>query len=170
MKTNKKLSQVLYALFLLVSISIFQSQLYATNYYVSKTGNDNNPGTQQAPFLTIGKAASIAVAGDVVNIGEGTYEETLRPANSGTAGNPIVFQAIPGEKVIITAMQALNGFTSDGGNIYKTTVNWDLQQRNFVMSGNTAMDLARWPNNTDQDRFSPNGVRNDKQYSWACEF
>ena len=65
------------------------------------------------------------------------------------------------EKVVITAMDALSGWTSDGGTIFKTTVNWDLGQSNFVMSGTTAMDLARWPNNTDGDRMTINSIRND---------
>lgn len=137
------------------------SLVFAKDIYVAKNGNDNNAGTLEAPYLTISKAAQVAVAGDHVYIREGNYEETLRPANSGTAGNPITFQSYQNEKVVITAMQALSGFTSDGGNVYKKTVDWDLDQRNFVMQGQTAMDLARWPNNTDGDRFTLNSLRND---------
>lgn len=135
--------------------------IIAKDIYVAKSGNNNNVGTESEPFLTISKAASVAIAGDNVYIREGTYEETVTPANSGTAGNPITFQSIPGEKVIISAMEALSGWTSDGGNRYKTTTTWDLGQRNFVMRGTTALDLARWPNNTDGDRFTLNSLRND---------
>ena len=137
------------------------STIYAKDIYVTKSGNDNNAGTQAAPYLTISKAAQVAVAGDKVFIGAGTYEETLKPSNSGTASYPIVFQSIPGEKVIITAMQALSGWTADGGGRYKKTLTWDLDQRNFVMNGAQALDLARWPNNTDGDRFTLNSLRND---------
>jgi hypothetical protein len=152
---NKKLLSI--GLLCLLTINT----IFAKDIYVTKTGNDNNAGTQAAPYLTISKAAQVAVAGDNVFIGAGTYEETLKPSNSGTASNPIVFQSIPGEKVIITAMQALSGWTSDGNGIWKTTINWDLGQRNFVMRGTTVLDLARWPNNTDGDRFTLNSVRND---------
>ena len=148
-------------IFKILLLIVSFSNAFAKNIYVSKTGNDNNSGTQAAPYLTISKAASVAVAGDIVFIGGGTYEETLKPANSGQNGTPITFQSLPGEKVIITAMQALKGWTSDGNGIWKTTTNWDLGQRNFVMRGTTVLDLARWPNNTDGDRFTLNSVRND---------
>lgn len=134
---------------------------YATNYYVTKAGNDDNDGSQESPFLTISKAASLAMAGDIVYIGEGTYEETITPSYSGTDGNPITFQSINGEKVIVSAMQAISGWTSDGGERYKTQLDWDLDQRNFVMNGATVLDLARWPNNEDGDRFTLNSLRND---------
>ena len=128
--------------------------------YVAKNGNDSNPGTVTNPYLTLDKAASTAIAGDVVHIREGTYEETLAPANSGTSGNPIIFQSYPGEDVTITAMQALSGWPLDSGVIYKTTVAWDLGQKNMVMFNGCALDLARWPNNTDDDPWTQNSLRN----------
>ena len=132
----------------------------STVYHVSKDGSDENPGTQELPFLTISKAAGLIQAGDTCIIHAGTYEETLQPAKSGQEGFPIVFQAAENEKVIITAMQALSDWTIDQGAIYKTTVDWDLGQKNFVMNGSTACDLARWPNNTDNDPFTLNSLRN----------
>lgn len=131
-----------------------------TVYHVSKNGDDTNDGSLEHPFLTISKAAGLVQAGDTVYIHEGTYEETLTPANSGTAGIPIVFASYPGDKVIITAMQDLSGWAKDNGQVYKTTVDWDLGQYNFVMDGTTACDLARWPNNTDGDPFTLNSKRN----------
>ena len=71
--------------------------------YVAKTGLDTNPGTAASPYLTVSKAATVAVAGDVVYIGQGVYEETLTPANSGTSGNPIIFQSEPGDEVQMIA-------------------------------------------------------------------
>jgi len=140
---------------------LINSGLFATDYHVAKTGDDSNAGTEESPFLTIGKAASIAVGGDVVIIHEGTYEETIRPANSGTDTAPIVFRGVDGDRVIVTTMQALEGFTQEAGDIYKVNVGWNLRQSNFVMNGSTAMDLARWPNNTDGNPFTLNSLRND---------
>lgn len=149
-------NQTFLALFLLVGINAF-----AKDIYVAKNGNDNNDGSIENPYLTISKAATIAVAGDVVYIREGTYEETLTPTNSGTAGNPIVFQSYPGEKVIISAMEALSGWTQDSGSIYKTTISFsDLGQNNFVVNDKTALNLARWPNKTTDDPFILNSIRN----------
>lgn len=47
--------------------------LVANQYYVSVTGSDTNPGTQAAPFNTISKAMSVALAGDLIYVRAGTY-------------------------------------------------------------------------------------------------
>jgi len=64
---------------------------HAENIYVSKTGDDTNPGTEAQPFKTIAKASQVAQAGDIIIIGGGTYEELLEPARSGSAGSPITY-------------------------------------------------------------------------------
>ena len=152
--------KVKHKLFLLVAFFMLSS-IYSKNIYVAKDGDDSNPGTEELPYLTISKAASIAVAGDVVFIKKGTYEETLSPSNSGLAGSPIIFQSYPGDQVIISAMEALSGWTQDNGSIYKTTITFaSLGQENFVMNGETACVLARWPNKTDEDPFKLNSLRN----------
>jgi len=148
-----------YYLFLLLTL-LFSLSSVSQEIYVAKNGNDSNAGTINSPYLTISKAATEAVAGTTVFIREGTYEETLSPSNSGTSGNPIIFQSYPNEKVIISAMQSLSGWTNDSGSIYYTDVTWDLGQDNFVMNDQTAMDLARWPNNVDGLPFTLNSRRN----------
>ncbi|WP_347840728.1 T9SS type A sorting domain-containing protein [uncultured Draconibacterium sp.] len=143
------------------SVSLVSEKgIAGNNYYVSKDGDDGNNGAFETPFLTISKAAAAAGAGDTVFIREGNYEETLSPTNSGLPGFPVVFTSYPGEKVVISAMQALNNWQADEGSIYKTSVDWSLGQENFVMHETTALDLARWPNNTDGDVFTPNSKRN----------
>ncbi len=160
MKKNSTLKTLLKKI-MLVLVIILSSNLSARDIYVSKTGNDSNSGTLSKPYKTIAKASAIAQPGDVIIIGEGTYEEIIKPARSGVAGKPITYIAKSGEKVIISAMQALSGWQNDSGSIYKIKIDWDLGQENFVMNGNTAMDLARWPNNTDGKPFTLNSLRND---------
>ena len=70
-------------------------------YYVAKSGNDNNPGTKEKPWLTIQKAANTAVAGNTVYVMEGTYKERVNVKNSGSSGKWITFAAYPGHKVTI---------------------------------------------------------------------
>jgi parallel beta-helix repeat protein len=73
-----------------------------TRYWVATTGSDTNPGTATEPFRTINHAAQVAVAGDVVTIRAGTYEETVQVKNSGTASRRIVFQAERRGEVLLT--------------------------------------------------------------------
>lgn len=85
---------------------------YAATYYIAKTGNDNNPGTEASPWLTIQKAANTMVAGDTVYVKQGTYTERITPKNSGSPGKYITYQNYPGHKVII---QSPNTWTYDCG-------------------------------------------------------
>jgi len=63
----------------------------ATDYYVATTGSDSSPGTQSQPFKTIRKASQVATAGTTVHVGAGTYTETIRTKNNGTASSRIRF-------------------------------------------------------------------------------
>lgn len=56
--------------------------LIAKEYHVAKSGSDTNPGTVEAPFLTISKAAMVLNAGDTVTVHSGTYREWVSPRNS----------------------------------------------------------------------------------------
>ncbi|WP_366182554.1 right-handed parallel beta-helix repeat-containing protein [Flavobacterium ovatum] len=146
---------------LLIPLILVFFNSFAKDIYVSKDGNDANAGTLISPYLTITKAANVAVAGDVVYIRQGTYQEVLKPINSGSVGQPIIFQSYPGEQVILSAMKALSGWTKTTGSIYKTTVPFTvLGQQNFIMNDNTALTLARWPNKTSADPFVLNSIRN----------
>jgi len=70
----------------------------AATYYVSQQrGSAGNNGTSQAtPKATIAQITALTLAGnDIIYIGPGTYAETITPGQSGTAGNPITWQADP---------------------------------------------------------------------------
>jgi len=70
-------------------------------YYVAPSGNDGNPGTEAQPFRTIGQGVGVARAGDTVYVREGTYYERVIVRSSGTADDPIVISAYPGERPVI---------------------------------------------------------------------
>lgn len=64
-------------------------------YYVSPTGNDNNPGTQNRPWRTIQKAANTMLAGDTVIVQAGNYaSERVKVTRSGSSGAMITYQAL----------------------------------------------------------------------------
>lgn len=99
------------ALFVIV-LMLAQSlagQVGAT-YYVSTSGNDNNPGTMAVPWRTISHAATVATAGATVYVFGGVYNEFVSFPNSGTSGSPITFQSYPGQ----TAMIDGTGLTVSG--------------------------------------------------------
>ena len=68
-----------------------ETEISGNVYHVSKDGNDDNNGSEVAPFLTIGKASQTAEAGDTVLIDKGIYREFVRPTNSGKADQMIVY-------------------------------------------------------------------------------
>lgn len=77
----------------------------ATDYYVSKSGNDGNAGTSiGAAWLTLDKAyKSTLAAGDVVHIvGTGSttiWEEFLGAKSSGATNNPITYKFESGAQI-----------------------------------------------------------------------
>jgi hypothetical protein len=95
-------------LFILVSILICTDS-YA-DYWVDTNGAASWANCESGSELTGTNACSLATAlanasaGDTVNLRAGTYTTAIHPANSGTNGNPITFQATSGESVIISGV------------------------------------------------------------------
>lgn len=131
--------------FLVVLLLFFNS---CTNsgikYYVAESGDDNNPGTYNKPFLTIQKAAEVALPGDICYVREGIYRETVSPSRSGLPDKPIIFEAFRNEKVILDGTDPVSGTWSlNNGNIYKIKVEKYIDQ---LFSDREMMVEARWPN------------------------
>jgi hypothetical protein len=59
--------------------------------YVSPTGADGNPGTQQQPFNTIERASRAATAGATVYVAPGVYAGAIRTRGAGRPGARIRF-------------------------------------------------------------------------------
>jgi hypothetical protein len=84
----------------------------ATNYYVAKTGSDNNSGILANPWLTIHRGVYLSelVAGDTLFVRDGIYNEGANSTEGvyvafaggdGTAEHPITITNYPGEHPII---------------------------------------------------------------------
>ncbi|MGQ0665536.1 MAG: DUF1565 domain-containing protein [Nitrospiraceae bacterium] len=71
------------------------------DFHVATTGNDSNPGTQNMPWRTIQHAADVVNPGDVIAVHGGIYTESVHLIRGGTVGNPITFEAYPGETPIM---------------------------------------------------------------------
>ncbi|MBD3421722.1 MAG: hypothetical protein GF398_16535 [Chitinivibrionales bacterium] len=132
---------------------------FSADYYVAPTGDDAADGSKSKPFRTIQHAADIMQPGDVCIIREGIYYEKVSPAASGSFGRRIIFEAWPGEKVLISAADTVTGWTKHEGHIYNAAMNWDLGKgNNQIYVNGEAMIDARWPS-MQWDEYPPGGTR-----------
>ena len=105
-----------------------------TTYYLDNThgsASDSNPGTSaSAPWLTLNKAITTLVAGEMV-IGKGTYSHAsaILPTNSGTSGNPIIYRAETSQNFIIDQLNTNDGFRLDANSINYTVFD-DMEIKN----------------------------------------
>lgn len=92
-------------------------------YYVSNNGNDSALGTQEAPFLTISRAAELAVAGDTVRVMGGVYRESVSPANSGLSDDlRITYEAAKGERPVIKGSEIVKDWEQIEPCIWKSAI------------------------------------------------
>src|SRR5580700_1917051 len=94
---------VIYAALVVIVLALAQALAgqAGTTYYVSTSGNDTNPGTSRAPWLTIQHAANTVKPGATVYVSGGIYHESVHFPTSGRALAPITFQSYPGETAVI---------------------------------------------------------------------
>ncbi|MCB0117867.1 MAG: right-handed parallel beta-helix repeat-containing protein [Anaerolineales bacterium] len=106
-------------------------------YYVSMSGNDDNPGTLDQPWLTIKKAVETLTAGDLVYIRAGQYEGLQGGwvfRNSGTQAQSITIANYPGEQVVfrITSASAIDHY------IFRCSINphnpssWQTPKADYI--------------------------------------
>ena len=76
---------------------------FATNYFVSNSGDNSNSGTSlQNAFETIQTATDIVSDGDTVFVAEGEYVGFDHRESNGTESAPIVYKALSSDVVITT--------------------------------------------------------------------
>jgi alpha-N-arabinofuranosidase len=128
-------------------LALSASALAAREYHVSVEGSDANTGRQEQPLRTLSAAAAKAQPGDVVTVHAGSYRERVAPPRGGTSDEErIVYQAAPGEKVVIKGSEAVQGW----GKVKHDT--WKVVLDNaFFGDFNPYADLI------DGDWFNPRG-------------
>lgn len=95
----------------------------ATVYHVSKQGSDSAKGSEAEPFLTINKAASVAIAGDTVIVHEGEYREWVKPQHPGLSNHRrITYQAAEGDKVVIKGSEQITNWEKTEGTVWKAVL------------------------------------------------
>lgn len=141
-------------------------------------------------YPSVQSAAAVAVPGDTVLIHAGTYRETVRPAQSGTAQAPITFRGAPGELAKISACETIAGWTehdlTNGRRIYKAQMPFTCNSgagggvagNDQVFLDGVMMVEARWPNIPDSAHpaayrkeygaRSTSGSRNGNTWSYTA--
>jgi parallel beta-helix repeat protein len=128
----------------------------ASVLYVDKNNpscSDSGSGTSSVPYCTIGKGASVAVAGQTVQVASGTYSELVTVAHSGSAGSPIVVTPAAGASVTVSGMAngfkvssksyiTIRGFTVRGTTSYGIYVTGGSS--NVTVSGNSVRDTTSY--------------------------
>lgn len=125
------------AFVLLFALGVMGTEVRAEKkYYVAPNGNDQNIGTSlQAPFQTLTRAQQavrdLKAAGTLteqvtIYIKGGTYSITepllLTDEDSGNERCPITYTALPGEKVLLSGGERINGWKRYKGDIWVTTL------------------------------------------------
>ncbi len=92
-------------------------------YHVSPHGDDANRGSQRSMLKTISAAAQLAQPGDMITVHEGLYRERVNPPRGGTSDRKrIVYQAAPGEKVVIKGSEVIKGWVNVKNDTWKVTI------------------------------------------------
>jgi len=119
---NKKSALISISIILLLTAFIHPG-VFGTEYHVSKSGNDSNPGTVSEPMLTISGAAREAMPGDTVTVHAGTYREWVNPIRGGESDSKrIAYRAAPGEKVEIKGSEEIKGWEEQGDGVWKVVL------------------------------------------------
>lgn len=113
-----KLKHAKYFFIFYVFFLVFDGVAFSATYYVAKNGNNTNPGTEGRPWLTIQHAVNQAVAGDMIQIKAGTYNERIVLRNSGNAAQGyITLKNYANEKPIISGQGLGNGVMIRGDDV-----------------------------------------------------
>jgi len=145
----------------------------ASTYYVAKTGDDGNVGSEASPWLTIQKAANTSVAGDIIYVKNGTYIEWIRFPNSGSAGNYITFQNYSTDIVTVKAPNqffqdaapGVEGAHEDLGHIGNSLTHWHgnieiinksyIKIKGFKVTSNSDIWTGGWDGTRNEDNRPP---------------
>ena len=87
-------------------VTVFSRTLHVDQRHPQ--ASDDNPGTPERPFRTIGRAAILLQPGERVVIGAGLYRERVAPSRGGTGPDRLIsYEAAPGAEVIVSGSAIL---------------------------------------------------------------
>jgi len=128
--------------------------LIAAEFHASPSGDDAAVGSSTQPFRTIGRATRAMKAGDVCLLHAGTYRETLTPV-SGTASAPVTYQARPGDQVVISGCDPVDGWSRLDPTTYQAPWRSRLGAGDQLFIDGQMAFRSRWPDNPSRSLTSP---------------
>lgn len=90
------------------------SQTRGAEYFVSPSGKDTNPGTEAAPWPSIGFALNRASGGDTITLLAGVYQEAVVLELSGTANSPTTIRSHNKWEAILQGSPSHGVYIADG--------------------------------------------------------
>jgi hypothetical protein len=146
---------------------------FASQIFVSTTGNDSNSGTIDNPFLTIPKAISVAVAGDTIYIRNGTYPSSTKISIGSKSGasssNMCNLWAYPGERPILDFSSMVVNSSNRGVSIsgsYWYVKGFDIYKAGdngmYISGSNNIIEFCRFYENNDTGLQLDNGASNNQ--------
>ena len=119
----------------------------ASEFHVSVNGDDKDNGSSSKPFKTISAAVQVAQPGDFITVHAGTYRERVTPPRGGDSdAKRIVYQAAPGEKVVIKGSEVVRNWQKVQDDTWKVVI-----PNSFFGAFNPYQDLIHG------DWFNPKG-------------
>ena len=177
--------------FLITISSLF---LFSQQYHVAKHGNDNNLGTLESPFLSISKAAKIALPGSVITVHEGTYRERIAPSHAGlSTTKPIIYQAAKGEDVWIKGSEIIKQWKKFKGNVWMVKIDnkffgdfnpyveivqgdWllntygmDHHLGEVYLNGDSLYEVGELSDVSDENPLGRTNDKDGSRYKWFCK-
>ena len=109
--------------FVRAKVQLVEGGAETAKYYVATNGSDStNSGTSiTAPFATLGKAAGLASAGNLVYVRGGRYAvaSKISFSKNGSATQPIRIRAYPGESPVLDGSAFADDVISISGSCYQ---------------------------------------------------
>lgn len=120
-------------------------------FWVSTSGSDSANGSESTPFRTISKGISMLQAGDILYVKAGTYTTFTVSNKHGTASDPIVISAAPGDTGEVLIVSSY--FPSRDASITVTDASTYIWIQGFAVEGTKGKAGA-----ATNDDYSANGI------------